>query len=685
MRLSVRNKILGAAGILVLLQAVGGVLALMQVDSVNAKAQDMYANRSVCVGQMGDVLQALDDEQVWVLRGYTGLGDAQSQASADQAIAADENVIAENMSAYGATSLEPTETSLIAQWDALYPAYQKAREAARQAASSGETGAARTSLDAATAAFDKVVPIIQQDMAYNQRRAAEMAAQVQAISDVGVVLAAVFLAVSLLVGAGTSFWISRGIVNRVRAIAATLTLMTERGMTGLDQAMARFAQNDLTYPLTPTVEPIGDCGTDEIGQIAEVTNASLAKLQSAMRSYETARASLAGMIREVKTAAEAVARSSSELNLAATQAGTASSQIATTINQVAVGAADQAKAASISSGAVQELTAVISQVEGGAGETEKKVQVASLAIDASIQAISRATVAADELKPINVAVHEMVVQGLNSVEATAEGMTRIRAAVADTTEKVTGLGAKGERIGAIVETIDDIAEQTNLLALNAAIEAARAGEQGKGFAVVADEVRQLAERSSRATKEIASLIAEVQLGTADAVKAMEVGAAEVETGAGLAQESAVALRDIAESAKGRDSVMARVFGAIEEVGTSTASVLPATDAIAQIAGQTSAAAERMSAAAASVFSSVESIAAVSEENSAAAEEVSASTEEMSAQAEEVVASAQSLADMARELDALVARFTLEASEGNVVQRRRGSDWRQPGPPIARAA
>ena len=112
-------------------------------------------------------------------------------------------------------------------------------------------------------------------------------------------------------------------------------------------------------------------------------------------------------------------------------------------------------------------------------------------------------------------------------------MERIKLTVEQASIKVTELGAKSDQIGAIVETIDDIAEQTNLLALNAAIEAARAGEQGKGFAVVADEVRKLAERSSRATKEIAALIGEVQPGTEEAVKAMTAGAAEVEHGSEL--------------------------------------------------------------------------------------------------------------------------------------------------------
>jgi methyl-accepting chemotaxis protein len=242
-------------------------------------------------------------------------------------------------------------------------------------------------------------------------------------------------------------------------------------------------------------------------------------------------------------------------------------------------------------------------------------------------------------------------------------MGRIKDAVDASAAKVTELGAKSGQIGAIVETIDDIAEQTNLLALNAAIEAARAGEQGKGFAVVADEVRKLAERSSRATKEIAELIAEVQRETGAAVAAMALGSAEVATGTGLADQAGASLEAIATSVAATKAAVGRIGVAVGAMSDASSGVVSATDAIEVIAAQTNDAASRMTATAGSVSQAVESIAAVSEENSAAAEEVSAATEELSAQVEEVVASAASLADMATQLDALVSRFKLASRSG----------------------
>jgi methyl-accepting chemotaxis protein len=132
------------------------------------------------------------------------------------------------------------------------------------------------------------------------------------------------------------------------------------------------------------------------------------------------------------------------------------------------------------------------------------------------------------------------------VRETVEGMTRIAAKVRSSAGAVEQLGVRSEQIGQIVGTIEDIADQTNLLALNAAIEAARAGEQGRGFAVVADEVRALAERTTRATREIGEMIKSIQNETKQAVKAMEEGVEEVERGTTGASRSGQALEMILE-------------------------------------------------------------------------------------------------------------------------------------------
>lgn len=159
--------------------------------------------------------------------------------------------------------------------------------------------------------------------------------------------------------------------------------------------------------------------------------------------------------------------------------------------------------------------------------------------------------------------------GAAVVQSTVSGMQKIAIRVQETAKTVESLGARSDQIGAIIGTIEDIADQTNLLALNAAIEAARAGEQGRGFAVVADEVRALAERTTRATKEIGDMIKSIQQETKAAVREMEEGVSEVRRGTDEAEKSGHALAEILEQITSVNIQVAQIATAAEEQTATT--------------------------------------------------------------------------------------------------------------------
>jgi len=162
--------------------------------------------------------------------------------------------------------------------------------------------------------------------------------------------------------------------------------------------------------------------------------------------------------------------------------------------------------------------------------------------------------------------------GTQVVNATVQVMARIAERVSATAKTVGSLGERSDQIGAIIGTIEDIADQTNLLALNAAIEAARAGEQGRGFAVVADEVRALAERTTRATREIGEMIKTIQTETKGAVNAMEQGVREVETGTDEASRSGQALQHILEQINDVTMQVNQIATAAEEQTATTSEI-----------------------------------------------------------------------------------------------------------------
>jgi methyl-accepting chemotaxis protein len=176
-------------------------------------------------------------------------------------------------------------------------------------------------------------------------------------------------------------------------------------------------------------------------------------------------------------------------------------------------------------------------------------------------------------------------------------MERIAEVVVQAAKTVQKLGAGSDKIGEIVQVIDEIADQTNLLALNAAIEAARAGEHGRGFAVVADEVRKLAERTTKATKEIAAMIKQIQLDTSGAVESINKGTEEVEKGKELAGKAGKSLEEIiAASNKVMDDIVL-VASASEEQSSTAEEISKSIEGINSVTQQSAAGIQQIARAA----------------------------------------------------------------------------------------
>jgi methyl-accepting chemotaxis protein len=348
-------------------------------------------------------------------------------------------------------------------------------------------------------------------------------------------------------------------------------------------------------------------------------------------SFATMALGLQGLVRQVSESAAAVAHTSQGLASTSQQIAAASAEIASGSESLADSARDTAST-------IRQLSSSASIVKAGS-ETQTHI-VSEMAASIEQAGVGVANVTRS--------VHSMGVaaaDGNRAVAETVTAMARVSEEVERSTDKVRELDQKGQEIGQIVSAIESIADQTNLLALNAAIEAARAGEQGRGFAVVADEVRKLAEQSSGSTKQIAALIESVRATVGQTVTAIQGAQIEVKKGAEKSQLAGQALDEILLAAKA-------VVENNDQVANISASIEARMKEISAAAQDNFAAAQEMTAGADLVQDSIESVAAVSQESAAGAEELSASIGE-------VGEAARDLAQRSNDLQELVATFKID--------------------------